>query len=80
VVGFDSGAGEGADVGAGEGADVGAGASANASAGPDALVPDGWQPIRVNVVAPLPRREVLDGLRVVWRREAGHVLTVAIAG
>jgi phosphopantetheinyl transferase len=49
---------------------------------PDALVPvpDDWQPIRVNVVAALPRRDVLDGLRVFWRREADHVLTVAIAG
>jgi 4'-phosphopantetheinyl transferase len=49
---------------------------------PDTIadVPDGWQPIRVDVVAPLPRRDVLDGLCVVWRREAGHVLTVAIAG
>ena len=53
---------------------------AGAIAGPSADVPEGWQPIRVTVVAPLPRRDGLDNLRVVWRREAGHVLTVAIAG
>ena len=42
--------------------------------------PEGWQPIEVQVVAKLPRQEVLEGLRVVWRREADCVLTVAIAG
>jgi phosphopantetheinyl transferase len=39
--------------------------------------PEGWQPIDVKVVAKLPRQDVLDGLRVVWRREADCVLTVA---
>ena len=42
--------------------------------------PEGWQPIDVKVVAKLPRQEVLEGLRVVWRREADCVLTVAVAG
>ena len=41
--------------------------------------PEGWQPVDVRVVAELPRQSVLDGLRVVWRREAGHVLTVTVA-
>lgn len=53
---------------------------ADSIAGGMGSAPEGWQLVRVNVVAPLPRRDVLDGLRVVWRREAGHVLTVAIAG
>jgi hypothetical protein len=39
--------------------------------------PEGWQPMGVRVVAPLPRQAVLEGLRVVWRREADCVLTVA---
>jgi phosphopantetheinyl transferase len=39
--------------------------------------PAGWQPIDVNVVARLPRQDLLEGLRVVWRREAECVLTVA---
>ncbi len=39
--------------------------------------PEGWQPIDVTVTAKLPRQDVLDGLRVVWRREADCVLTVA---
>ncbi len=42
--------------------------------------PEGWQPVGVRVVAELPRQSMLDNLRVVWRREAGHVLTVAVAG
>jgi phosphopantetheinyl transferase len=42
--------------------------------------PEGWQPVDVRVVAELPRQSVLDGLRVMWRREAGYVLTVAVAG
>jgi phosphopantetheinyl transferase len=41
--------------------------------------PEGWQPIDVKVVAELPRQNSLDGLRVVWRREAGHILTVAVS-
>jgi phosphopantetheinyl transferase len=39
--------------------------------------PAGWQPLDVKVVARLPRQDVLEGLRVVWRREAECVLTVA---
>jgi phosphopantetheinyl transferase (holo-ACP synthase) len=39
--------------------------------------PAGWQPIDVKVVEKLPRQDVLEGLRVVWRREAECVLTVA---
>jgi 4'-phosphopantetheinyl transferase len=42
--------------------------------------PEGWQPVDVRVVAELPRQSVLDDLRVMWRREAGYVLTVAVAG
>jgi phosphopantetheinyl transferase len=42
--------------------------------------PEGWQPVDVRVVAELPRQSVLDDLRVMWRREAGYVLTVALAG
>jgi len=42
--------------------------------------PEGWQPIDVRVVAKLPRQDVLEGLRVAWRREVGCVLTVAVAG
>jgi len=41
--------------------------------------PDGWQPIDVKVVAALPRQDLLDGLRVVWRREPDCVLTVAVS-
>jgi phosphopantetheine--protein transferase-like protein len=38
---------------------------------------EGWQPIDVKVVAKLPKQDVLEGLRVVWRRESDCVLTVA---
>lgn len=41
--------------------------------------PEGWQPIDVKVVASLPHQSMLDGLRVVWRREPDCVLTVAVA-
>lgn len=47
---------------------------------PFAECPDGWQPIDVQVVAELPRQERVDALRVVWRRQEGCVLTVAIGG
>jgi phosphopantetheinyl transferase len=42
--------------------------------------PEGWSPVDVRVIAELPRQHMLDNLRVVWRREAGFVLTVAVAG
>ena len=42
--------------------------------------PVDWQPVDVKVVAELPRQSMLDSLRVMWRREAGYVLTVAVAG
>jgi len=42
--------------------------------------PADWQPVDVGVTAVLPRQGVLDSLRVMWRREAGYVLTVAVAG
>jgi phosphopantetheinyl transferase len=42
--------------------------------------PEGWLPIDVKVVATLPRQDMLDGLRVVWRREVDCVLTVAVSG
>jgi phosphopantetheinyl transferase len=42
--------------------------------------PEGWQPVDVRVIAELPRQHMLDNLRVMWRREAGYVLTVAMAG
>jgi 4'-phosphopantetheinyl transferase len=42
--------------------------------------PADWQPVDVRVTAVLPRQSMLDSLRVMWRREAGHVLTVAVAG
>jgi len=42
--------------------------------------PEGWSPVDVKVIAELPRQSMLDNLRVVWRREAGYVLTVAISG
>jgi phosphopantetheinyl transferase len=38
-----------------------------------------WQPVDVKVIAELPRQSVLDNLRVTWRRQAGYVLTVAVA-
>jgi phosphopantetheinyl transferase len=41
--------------------------------------PADWQPVDVKVIAELPRQSMLDNLRVVWRREAGCVLTVAVA-
>jgi phosphopantetheinyl transferase len=41
--------------------------------------PEGWESVDVKVVAELPRQSMLDNLRVMWRREAGVVLTVAIA-
>jgi phosphopantetheinyl transferase (holo-ACP synthase) len=41
--------------------------------------PDGWQPIDVKVTAKLPHQSILDGMRVVWRREVDCVLTVAVA-
>jgi phosphopantetheinyl transferase len=42
--------------------------------------PSDWQPVDVRVTAVLPRQSMLDSLRVMWRREAGYVLTVAVAG
>jgi 4'-phosphopantetheinyl transferase len=42
--------------------------------------PEGWEPLDVKVIAELPRQSMLDSLRVMWRREAGYVLTVAVAG
>jgi 4'-phosphopantetheinyl transferase len=42
--------------------------------------PDGWAPVDVKVMVELPRQHMLDNLRVMWRREAGYVLTVAVAG
>jgi 4'-phosphopantetheinyl transferase len=42
--------------------------------------PADWQPVNVKVIAELPRQSMLDNLRVMWRREAGYVLTVAVAG
>jgi len=42
--------------------------------------PAEWQPVDVNVIAELPRQAMLDNLRVMWRRQSGYVLTVAIAG
>ena len=41
--------------------------------------PAEWQPVDVKVIAELPRQSMLDNLRVMWRREAGYVLTVAVA-
>jgi phosphopantetheinyl transferase len=42
--------------------------------------PEDWQPVSVQVIVELPRQHMLDNLRVMWRREAGYVLTVAVAG
>ena len=42
--------------------------------------PADWHPVDVKVIAELPRQSMLDNLRVMWRREAGFVLTVAVAG
>jgi phosphopantetheinyl transferase (holo-ACP synthase) len=42
--------------------------------------PDGWQPVTVEVVAKLPRQDMLHNLRVCWRREPDCVLTVAVSG
>jgi len=52
----------------------------NLTAQPFAGCPADWQPVDVKVVADLPRQSALDGLRVMWRREAGYVLTLALAG
>ena len=52
----------------------------NLAAQPCAGCPADWQPVDVKVVADLPRQSALDGLRVMWRREAGYVLTLALAG
>jgi phosphopantetheinyl transferase len=52
----------------------------NLAAQPFAGCPADWQPVDVKVVADLPRQSALDGLRVMWRREAGYVLTLALAG
>jgi hypothetical protein len=41
--------------------------------------PAGWQPVEVKVRAELPGEESPKHLRVVWRREGGHVLTVAVS-
>jgi phosphopantetheinyl transferase len=41
--------------------------------------PAEWQPVDVKVVAKVPHQNLLDSLHVVWRREAGYVLTVAVA-
>jgi len=38
----------------------------------------GWQPISVQVSGASPTLAALKELRVVWRREGGHVLTVAV--
>jgi phosphopantetheinyl transferase len=40
--------------------------------------PAGWQPIEVKGRADLPGVDPPKSLRVVWRREGGHVLTVAV--
>jgi phosphopantetheinyl transferase len=42
--------------------------------------PTGWQPLTVKVCVEAPAPPVPGLLRVVWRREANHVLTVAVAG
>ena len=42
--------------------------------------PAGWQPIEVKVRIELPGAAPPNQLRVMWRREAGCVLTVAVAG
>jgi len=52
----------------------------NLAAEPFAGCPADWQPVDVKVIADLPRQSMLDGLRVMWRREAGYVLTLALAG
>ena len=52
----------------------------NLTGEPFAECPADWQPVSVKVIAELPRQSMLDNLRVVWRREAGFVLTVAVAG
>jgi hypothetical protein len=52
----------------------------NLTAQPFAGCPADWQPVDVKVIADLPRQSMLDGLRVLWRREAGYVLTLALAG
>jgi phosphopantetheinyl transferase len=52
----------------------------NLLGGPFPGCPADWQPVDVKVIAELPRQSMLDSLRVMWRREAGFVLTVAVAG
>jgi phosphopantetheinyl transferase len=52
----------------------------NLAGEPFAECPADWQPVSVKVTAELPRQSMLDNLRVMWRREAGYVLTVAVAG
>ena len=52
----------------------------NLSGAPFPECPADWQPVEVKVIALLPRQSMLDSLRVMWRREAGYVLTVAVAG
>ena len=42
--------------------------------------PEGWAPVDVKVIAELPHQSMLDNLRVMWRREAGYVMTVAVVG
>jgi 4'-phosphopantetheinyl transferase len=42
--------------------------------------PAGWQPLAVKVGVEAPAPPVSRLLRVVWRYEANHVLTVAVAG
>jgi len=52
----------------------------NPTGEPFAECPADWQPVGVKVIAELPRQSMLDNLRVMWRREAGFVLTAAVAG
>jgi phosphopantetheinyl transferase len=42
--------------------------------------PAGWRPLAVKVCVEAPAPPVPGLLRVLWRREANHVLTVAVAG
>jgi phosphopantetheinyl transferase len=43
-------------------------------------LPGGWRTVGVDVLAKLPRVDLLRDLRVIWRREGAIVLTVAVAG
>lgn len=52
----------------------------NLAGKPFADCPAGWQPIGVEVRADVPGVDAAKLPRVMWRREAGHVLTVAVAG